>query len=139
MNIIYYNWKILLNFLTSLGILISLHSCSTGISLDIDRDKWMADFDGCSGYRLYVYESIIQEKEKLLGLSTMKIMDLLGNPNKNELYKRNQKFFVYQISPGPSCEKPKIGEDENLFLIFRFNAMDLANEIYLNDAASPTD
>jgi outer membrane protein assembly factor BamE (lipoprotein component of BamABCDE complex) len=129
--------RIFLKASKGLWIIIWLSSCSTSISLDIDRDKWVADYEGCAGYRSDVYETIIREKENLLGLSTQKILDLLGNPNKNELYKRNQKFFVYRLSQGNSCGTQKSKED--LFLIFRFNAMGLANEIYLNDVASPTE
>lgn len=93
--------------------------------------------DGCSGYRMDVYENIIHEKEILLGSTNGKIIDLLGRPNKNELYKRNQKFFVYQISPGKSCNSKF--DQANIYLIIRFNAMGLANEIYLNEEASPTE
>lgn len=137
MYILQTNLRIILKTCKDLGIIIWLLSCSTSISLDIDRDKWVADYEGCAGYRMDVYETIIQEKENLLGLSSKKILDLLGNPDKNELYKRNQKFFVYRLSPGNSCGTQK--SEEDLFLIFRFNAMGLANEIYLNDVASPTE
>lgn len=112
-----------------------MESCTNTISLDIDKHKWVADLDGCLGYRMEVYEKIIHEKEALLGSTNGKIIDLLGRPNKNELYKRNQKFFIYQISPGKSCNARS--DTENIYLIIRFNAMGLANEIYLNEEASP--
>jgi hypothetical protein len=83
-----------------------------------------------------VYQHIMENKEKLLGLSNKKIIQLLGNPNINELYTRNQKFFIYRVSPGPSCSSNTNTPD--IFLIFRFNATGLVNEIYLNDEASPT-
>lgn len=120
-----------------LWIFILMESCTNTISLNIDKDNWVADHDGCSGYRMKVYEEIIHDKGIILGLSTSEIIELLGKPNKNELYKRNQKFFVYQISPGKSCEAHDYSSD--IFLIFRFNAMGLANEIYLNEEASPTE
>ncbi len=117
--------------------IIFIFSCSTSVSLNIDKEEWMKDYDGCSGYRMDVYDKILKEKDHLLGLSTGKILEILGNPNMNQLYKRNQKFFVYQISPGSACLHQDTGEE--LFLIFRFNAMGLTNEIYLNDEFSPTE
>jgi hypothetical protein len=117
--------------------IILIFSCSTSVSLNIDKEEWMKDYDGCSGYRMDVYDKILKEKDHLLGLSTGKILEILGNPNMNQLYKRNQKFFVYQISPGSACPHQDTGEE--LFLIFRFNAMGLTNEIYLNDEFSPTE
>jgi hypothetical protein len=112
-------------------------SCSPGISLDLDKEQWKNDHNGCIGYRMKVYKEILKNKEKLLGLSNKKIVQILGNPNINELYSRNQKFFIYQVSPDQSCE----GMEENtsgIFLIFRFNATGLVNEMYINDNASPT-
>jgi outer membrane protein assembly factor BamE (lipoprotein component of BamABCDE complex) len=111
-------------------------SCSHTVSLDIDLEKWSNDYEGCHGYRLQVYEQVVDQKENLLGLSTQEIIKTLGNPNINELYQRNQKFFVYRISPADVCQIPK--DNNSIFLIFRFNAMGLASEIYLNDEASPT-
>jgi outer membrane protein assembly factor BamE (lipoprotein component of BamABCDE complex) len=113
-------------------------SCTgPSVSLNIDLERWKEDHDGCKGYRMQVYRKVISNKEDLLGLSTKAIVKLLGNPFINELYQRNQKFFVYRITPSASCGKQ--AETEEIFLIFRFNAMGLANEIYINDIASPTD
>ena len=117
-------------------IIYLITACSPGITLDLDKVKWKNDHEGCSGYRMNVYQHIMQNKEKLLGLSNKKIIQLMGNPNINELYTRNQKFFIYRVSPAPSCSSNTITPD--LFLIFRFNATGLVNEIYLNDESSPT-
>ena len=71
-------------------------------------------------------ESIKSQKEKLLSLSENQIVQLLGKPDQNELYKRNQKFYSYFISPSPECS-PEITSSE--ILIIRFNAMGLAKEV----------
>jgi hypothetical protein len=129
----------LLNFNSNYTLIIFILfflSCSHTVSLDIDLERWIEDHDGCQGYRMQTYQRVIEQKENLLGLSTKEIIKTLGNPNINELYQRNQKFFVYRISPADLCLLSK--ENASIFLIFRFNAMGLANEIYLNDVASPT-
>jgi len=130
-----YNWNYFRRY-AGLLIAFQLLSCAPEVSIDINPDRWKDDFDGCSGYRMKVYENVIEKKEKLLGFSSKRIVKLLGNPTINELYQRNQKFFIYRISPADSCGlKP---ESSSIFMIFRFNAMGLANEIYLNDVPSPT-
>jgi hypothetical protein len=43
------------------------------------------------------------------------------------LYKRNQKFYYYFITPGPACDSMERSTEERL--VIRFNAMGLANEI----------
>ncbi len=53
----------------------------------------------------------------------MDIISILGKPDQNELYKRNQKFYYYFISPGPACKTP----DSTAYkMILRFNAMGYA-------------
>ncbi len=51
-------------------------------------------------------------EEKMLGLNEMEIVDLLGKPDKQELYKRNQKFYRYYLQPGPACSAPRFKREE---------------------------
>jgi hypothetical protein len=72
-------------------------------------------------------DAIRSQKDKLLALDEMEIVQLLGKPDENELYKRNQKFYYYYLTPSESC-----ASDEGLKssrLVIRFNAMGLAKEI----------
>ena len=71
-------------------------------------------------------ESIQLQKDKLLALNERQVMKLLGKPDQNELYKRNQKFFSYFISPAPGCEA---SSESSKILVIRFNAMGLAKEV----------
>jgi hypothetical protein len=69
------------------------------------------------------------QSEKLLALSQQDVIRLLGKPDENELYKRNQKFFYYFVHPSKACSdtvtlKPKK-------LVIRFNAVGLAKEVEL--------
>lgn len=71
--------------------------------------------------------AIDREKEKLLALDEMKIVKLLGKPDRNELFTRNQKFYEYFLEPSPECggNSTKVAKK----LVIRFNAMGLAKEV----------
>lgn len=71
-------------------------------------------------------DAIDHEKEKLLSLKQMEVVELLGHPDQNELYSRNQKFFYYFIDPAPTCPG---GDSSAAKLVLRFNAIGLVNEV----------
>ena len=75
--------------------------------------------------RLKSIESLIRQKDKIKGLSQDDVVKLLGRPDQNELYKRNQKFFYYFLSPGKNCSLDSAGQRLSL----RFNAMGFAKEV----------
>ena len=92
----------------------------------IETEVWTVDKNGCSGVRANSIEALKEQKTALLGLSEMEIVQVLGKPDRNELYKRNQKFYYYYLQPAPECEQHP---DSALRLAIRFNAMGLAKEI----------
>lgn len=112
------------------AIAIALIITSCGKSLpeleNLDMKKWKDDKNACGNYRSANIEAIQTQKEKLLALDESKIISLLGRPDRNELYKRNQKFFYYYLQPGPSCYTPS---KKGKRLAIRFNAMGLAKEV----------
>lgn len=67
-----------------------------------------------------------EQKNKLLALDEMEIINLLGRPDENELYKRNQKFYHYFLEPAESCAP---SAKKPVKLILRFTAMGLVNEV----------
>lgn len=89
----------------------------------MDVSKWKDDKNGCFGNRQEMEPALTQQMNKLKGLSEMDIVDLLGRPDENELYKRNQKFFSYYVTPGPDCQDPA---ELPTKLVIRFNAMGYA-------------
>ena len=93
---------------------------------NIDLVRWQSDPNGCAGVRVQMIEAWQTEKKNLLGLNEMEIVDVLGKPDQQELYKRNQKFYRYFLQPGPACSSP---ENNPKKLIIRFNAVGLAKEI----------
>jgi hypothetical protein len=92
----------------------------------LDLERWKEDKNGCQNLRTKMRTSIDQEKNKLLSLDQLQIVALLGNPDRNELSKRNQKFFYYFLEPAPSCNA---GDSGAARLAIRFNAMGLAKEV----------
>jgi hypothetical protein len=93
---------------------------------NLDLSAWKNDKHACGEYRLNSIEVIRTQKEKLLALKESQIIELLGRPDRNELYKRNQKFFYYNLQPDSTCTNP-VGNAARLAI--RFNAMGLAKEV----------
>jgi hypothetical protein len=113
-------------------VLLSLVVLSCGKPLPelegIDHQRWIDDRNACQNKRSEMTDAITKEKNKLLALDQMQIVDLLGKPDQNELSKRNQKFFYYFIQPSKDCSSANTTENP-LRLIIRFNAMGLAKEV----------
>lgn len=109
---------------------ISCILCSCGKSLPeiehIDLKAWQKDKNACGNYRSENIETIKTQKEKFLALRESQIIELLGRPDRNELYKRNQKFFRYYLEAAPACSK---AYENAACLVIRFNAMGLAKEV----------
>lgn len=93
---------------------------------NFDTESWQEDEGGCKGMRLPMVQSLLDQKDKLLALDELEIVEQLGRPDEHELYTRNQKFFYYDLTPGKTC--PAYSEPRQRLMI-RFNAMGLAKEI----------
>ena len=93
----------------------------------IDITAWKNDKNGCAGEREKKTDTLLSQKDKFLALSELDIVDLLGKPDEQELYKRNQKFYYYFLKPSGHCNM--ISQEQSLRLVIRFNAMGLANEV----------
>ena len=106
-------------------LFLLLFSCGKELpTLDgFDGDEWKKDKNACQGARQSMEGMLRKELLKLKGLAEMDVIKLLGRPDQNELYKRNQKFYYYSISPGPGCGSK---DTTALKLVLRFNAMGYA-------------
>ena len=93
----------------------------------LDSDAFKNDRNGCKGDRRAAEASLLKEKEKLMTLTEMQIVKILGRPDQNELYKRNQKFYTYFIEPSPQCSGDSTKNSKRL--IVRFTAMGIAKEV----------
>ena len=124
-----------LPFSTFILIFICLlfSDCSQVTTIDgLDTDTWKADKNGCGESRKGLEKSFLENKDKLKGYSQREIGRILGKPDEVDLYKRNQKFFIYHIFPGKQC--PGITIDSRpRSLYIRFSAMDVSNEVFVRD------
>jgi hypothetical protein len=93
----------------------------------INLDVWKEDKLGCLGKREGMLDAIDAQTEKLLALDEREIISLLGRPDENELYKRNQKFYYYFIQPSKKCSDSVNNNPKRL--VIRFNAIGLAKEV----------
>jgi len=109
-------------------------SCLQKNSVTFDSDSWRSDTNGCMEKRIGMYKEVLNNKNEILSLTNNQLIRIMGNPDKYELLKRNQKFFIYNISPGNNCQNN--ADVEPLFLIIRFNAVGLSSEVFIQNTQS---
>ena len=109
-------------------VLVLTSSCGKPLPewKDIDMNEWKSDKNGCSGTREKSLEILEKQMTTLEALDEMEIIEFLGKPDENELYKRNQKIYYYYLQPGSPCATAIVNAKT---LTIRFNAMGLAKEI----------
>jgi hypothetical protein len=114
-----------------LFMLLILPGCSKPIPAlqNFDNEKWKTDKNGCAGERQTLQPSLAAQRDKLLGLEELQLIEYLGRPDQNELSKRNQKFYFYFIDPSPVCGD-KIDSTAKKLTI-RFNAVGLSKEVLI--------
>ncbi len=92
-----------LSLCLALAFLLSTCSLPLPALEGIDLVKWKSDKNGCGGDRASMIEALRKQRNKLEGLTESQIVELLGRPDQNELYKRNQKFYYFFLQPSPAC------------------------------------
>ncbi len=102
---------------------------------NIDMEQWRTDRRACDGVRKQFKDAFLAQKDRLLALSEADIVANLGNPDRQELYKRNQKFYYYYLEPAHDCTAVD-STARPLRLAIRFNAMGLAKEVRAEDSYS---
>ncbi len=123
-----------MKFITAFILILFFSGCMHEIQVSFDNDSWKKDPNGCKKIRLGIYKEILETQNEVLGLTNKQIISILGKPERNELYSRNQKFFIYQISPASKCNVTN--KTETLFLFIRFNAVGLSQEVFVQGAPS---
>ena len=114
---------------TSVFVLVLCVGCKKPLPKleGLDLRNWKEDANACNSLRMSMRTAIDREKEKLLGLDEVQTVTLLGSPDREELYSRNQKFYYYFIEPAPQCATSNDSTAEKL--VIRFNAVGLAKEV----------
>jgi hypothetical protein len=115
--------------LLNLLLVLALSACGSKAPeiTGIDLDRWKEDKNGCGGYRGATEPELRRQADRLKALNEAEVIRLLGRPDRNELYARNQKFFQYHVLPARTCSAD-IPRD-SLRLVLRFNAVGLVREV----------
>lgn len=114
-------------FLLVLAVTLQLSYCKKKKPIEgFDSDIWTEDVNGCESKRIEMMGDLLKVKFKMRGKKTSEIEDILGPPDGIELYKRDQKYYIYYMEPGPECGNPK---EKPLKLFVRFTAVGIANEL----------
>ena len=117
------------------ALVIVLLSCTNHIDLpNFNEAAWKADKYGCEGFRTTMQDQLEKVKNDLKGLNSDEIVSVLGKPNKMKLSTRNQKYFMYTISPIEKCANYQ--QKNKVQLSIRFNAVGLAYEAICSSSRS---
>ena len=117
-------------------VCIGLVACGSPKQFDgFDSKAWQADRLGCGGGRQALRASFDTIRRELRGLTQNELLDVLGKPDFQRLYERNQKFYVYFLEPGAQCEG-KADASRARTAVIRFSAIELVTEVYY-DAGKP--
>ena len=111
------------NFLIIL-IPLTFYCTSLPELIDFEADLWKSDKGGCNGSRIEQINSLIDQKDKMMGLDQPQVVKLIGNPDEHELSNRLQKFFIYYIE----CNNSQSNITK---LSVRFDALGKVNEVIL--------
>lgn len=120
-------------------IVLFLSACKNTPKLEnFDQSIWKKDKNACQNEREKMVQSIENQKDKILGISQMQVIDLLGNPDYQQLQDRQQKFFYYYFQTGAQCDKTtrkstqKASKNTNIngnAIRLRFSALNAVSEV----------
>ena len=112
------------------GICLGITACDSSKKIKgFDTTTWQADRLGCGGQREALRQSFDTIRQELKGLTQDEVLDVLGKPDFQRLYERNQKFYVYFLEPGAQCEG-KADASRARTVVLRFSAIELVTEVY---------
>lgn len=92
-----------------------------------DEHEWKTEINNCQQSKVAQAELLIENEDKLLGEGQAVIKSLLGQPDAHELYRRNQKFFYYNLTVSDTCPNIK----KTSILSIHFDAIDRVKELTL--------
>ncbi|MEN7549219.1 hypothetical protein AAG747_14945 [Rapidithrix thailandica] len=122
------NWKSMM-----LGIIClwTMGACSGKVNADwFEETLWKNDKNGCKNDRLELLDQILRLKDQLIGLDDKELRKVLGKPDRIDLMKRNQKFYVYFVEAGKQCAEGQNKEAKKVLV--RFSSLNLVNEISID-------
>lgn len=101
---------------------------------NFDSEKWKNDRMACKNERKELIPILKDRGDELKGLDIVQIQRIFGTPDVNQLYKRNQRFYIYFYEMGLQCEeRSKVGLEQSKVLKIRFSALDTVTEVVVID------
>lgn len=130
------NYYMKFSSISAAFIFILITACTSTPELTIaefDAYRWKRDKYGCSGDRLPMAKALEEEREQLMGFNEQEVLKVLGRADEQELYKRNQKFLRYYLTPNSRCDTTESVEAQKKpsMLQVRLNAIGMVNEIHI--------
>jgi hypothetical protein len=103
-----------------LFLMVMLSACYRAPEIEnFDQERWENGLEECDGYREGPgIEALLKQEQILLTINQNQVEVLLGPPTRHELFRRNQKFFIYHLD----CQG-------NEALRIRFDALGRAKEL----------
>lgn len=120
-------------FITTLAFTaFALVSCQKDIELTgVNKEAWKNDRFGCQAVRTDLVDSLLKNKEKIVGESEGRIIRTLGKPDKVEIFAKNVKQLLYYTEPGPECNGVEQQKAEKL--VIEINSLGKATLVYLQN------
>lgn len=123
--------SILLYRLFIVMVAFAMYSCKPAPEIEgFDSKQWKEDPNGCKNQRTKLFPILEKNKDKLIKVEAGQILKLLGHPDRNELYKRTQRYYVYFVKSGNQCKGTKGGFGKMLRL--RLDALQRVSEVIVN-------
>lgn len=111
---------------------IVLSSCNEPLEVkDFDATSWKSDKKACNNTRIQYEDVLMSAREQIVGTSQEDIIRFLGRPERQELYTRGQKFYIYYLSPAEECADHINSTAPPRLLYVRFSALNKVNEIFV--------
>jgi hypothetical protein len=104
---------------------------SAGKFAEFDSGVWKNDRLGCGGKRQELRGQFDKIRLELKGSTQDQVINVLGKPDFQRLYQRNQKFYIYFMEPGTQCEG-KSETSQARTVVLRFSAIGLVTEVLYN-------
>ncbi len=104
---------------------------SAGKFAEFNSGVWKNDRLGCGGKRQQLRGQFDKIRLELKGSTQAQVINLLGKPDFQRLYQRNQKFYIYFMEPGSQCQG-KSEASRARTVVLRFSAIGLVTEVLYN-------
>jgi hypothetical protein len=97
-----------------------------------DAEAWKKDLKGCQNQRKKMIPILEQNQDKLKGLDVTQIISILGKPDVEELYERNQLYYIYFYAEGTHCFQKSNTLTTAPIVKLRFSATHSLTEVIVN-------